>query len=383
MSARGPQSNEALMNWSFKLTRAAGIDIYVHWTFFLLLAWVAYEYNRAGGSLLVVAEGVAFVLALFGCVVLHELGHALTARRYGVQTRDIVLLPIGGVARMERIPEAPMQEFWVAVAGPAVNIVIAVLLFGLLEGFGRIGEAGNISLVGGPFLARLMWVNVALVVFNMLPAFPMDGGRVLRALLATQMTRLKATRIAVAVGKVMAVGFGLLGVFSGQWMLLLIALFVFTGAKAEVQAVETRALLDGVRVRDVMSTNFRVVEQSDPLSAVVRSAAPRQRDFPVSDAGEIVGLLAYPDLVSALDRGAAELPVGEIMRREYPSADPNEALETAIGRMQLAKSSALLAVSNGDVVGLLSAEMINRWLTATAATPDHPHPATPPALEQS
>ena len=193
------------MKWSLKIGRFAGIDVYLHFTFLLLIGWVALIHWRQGQSAAAAVAGVVFILAVFFCVVLHEFGHALTARRYGIKTRDIILLPIGGVARLERLPTQPMQELWVALAGPVVNVVIAVLLFAWLKLTASLEPLQNLTLTAGPFLERIMAVNLFLIAFNMIPAFPMDGGRVLRAILATRKDYSRATQIAASIGQAIAV----------------------------------------------------------------------------------------------------------------------------------------------------------------------------------
>src|SRR5690606_22047639 len=204
-------------------------------------------------------RGIAVILAVCGCVVLHESGHALMARKFGVPTEDITLLPIGGVARMQRMPDVPMQEFWIAIAGPAVNVVIAGVLFaGLVVTSGLRAATAEPSLTTS-FFTNLMWVNALLVAFNALPAFPMDGGRVLRSLLATQMDYSRATGIAVSIGQGMAILFGVAGFLMPHPMLLFIALFVYLGAEAELQMVQLRDLVAGVRVREAMMTEFNVL----------------------------------------------------------------------------------------------------------------------------
>ncbi len=195
------------MKWSWKIGSVAGIKVYVHSTFLILLGWIAVSHWTADHSYLAVAEGVGFILAIFSCVVAHELGHALAAQQYGITTRDITLLPIGGVARLERMPDKPWEEFVVALAGPLVNVVIAAALFIGLKLGGWLVAADSLSVTGGPFLVRLLAVNVFLVVFNLLPAFPMDGGRVLRAILAARMEYTKATQIAANIGQSMALMF--------------------------------------------------------------------------------------------------------------------------------------------------------------------------------
>jgi Zn-dependent protease len=268
------------MKWSFKLGTYAGIGVYLHWTFALLIGWIFIAHLGAGKTPAQALTGVGFILALFGCVVLHEFGHALTAKRYGVRTRDITLLPIGGVARLERIPENPTQEFWVAIAGPAVNVVIAAVLFVVLAGLSSVGQMFQVELLRGQFLARLIWVNLFLVGFNLLPAFPMDGGRVLRALLATRLGRRRATAIAANIGQAMAILFGIFGFFYNPF-LIFIAIFVYLGAQGEAAHVETQSALEGLRARDGMMTRFRTLSAGDSLSkAVAELLAGSQQGLP-------------------------------------------------------------------------------------------------------
>src|SRR6266581_1329983 len=183
------------MRWSWKIGRLAGINVYLHATFLLMIIFILFIYWMEGHSALLALRGVAFALVMFACIVLHELGHALTARKYGIRTRDITLLPIGGVSRLERIPDDPRQEVWVSVAGPAVNVVIAAALYAWLLLSQTWRPLSALTMAGGPFLERLLFVNVSLAVFNLLPAFPMDGGRVLRALLAMRMDYVRATQV--------------------------------------------------------------------------------------------------------------------------------------------------------------------------------------------
>ena len=216
------------MKWQWKLGTFAGIDVFVHATFLLIVGWYGWTYWLETRTLIGALEGVAFILLLFLAVTLHEYGHALTARKYNIRTRDITLYPIGGVARLERMPEKPIQELWVALAGPAVNVVIAAALFVYLTLTNALVPMGQLTLTTGSFIERLMLVNVSLVLFNLIPAFPMDGGRVLRALLALNMDYVRATQIAATVGQGLAFLFGLAGLF-GNPMLFFIAFFVWMG----------------------------------------------------------------------------------------------------------------------------------------------------------
>lgn len=351
------------MGWALRLGQVAGIGIFIHWTFFLLLLWVGYSHAAAGEGPAMIVSGVGFILALFGCVVLHELGHALTARHYGIPTRDITLLPIGGVARLERMPEAPLQEFWVAVAGPAVNVVIALVLFGILRLTGHSMAPDTLTVVSGSFLSRLMFVNIGLVIFNMLPAFPMDGGRVLRAILAMRMPRVQATNVAAKVGQAMAILFGIAGVMSGNFMLLFIAMFVYTGAQGEAQGVEIRSILSSYRVRDAMISRFHTLTEQDTVEVTAReSAAGNQKDFPVLRGQAIAGIVLYADLVKSLRMGDGDQAVSQIMRNDCLLVDANDRLDHAMDRMNACGCTTLLVQSNEQLVGIITEEHLGRWL---------------------
>lgn len=226
------------MKWSWKLGRFLGIDVHLHFTFLLMLGFIALRAVFSGGGWWGAVEGVGFMLALFGCVLLHEYGHALAARTVGVGTRDITLYPIGGVAQLERMPRNPWHELWVAAAGPLVNVVIAAGLFVWLGATNLFTPLDQLGFVQGSFAAQLLGVNVSLVLFNLLPAFPMDGGRMVRAVLALWLDYAQATRIAATLGKGFAVLFGLAGFWFGNFSLGLIALFIWFAASQEANAAE-------------------------------------------------------------------------------------------------------------------------------------------------
>ena len=353
------------MKWSLKLGRFFGIDLYVHFTFLLLLAFVAFQHISAGDDLLGTAWGVLFIVAVFGCVVLHEYGHALTARRFGVPTHDITLLPIGGVARLARIPERPIEEFWVAVAGPAVNVVIAGVLFAALSAAGAWRPiTAEMAVAGDAFLQQLAIVNVALVVFNMLPAFPMDGGRVLRSLLATQLGNLRATQIAAFVGQGMAVLFAIVGIFTNP-MLLLIAVFVWFGATQELQMARVRSSLAGMPVFRAMINQFRVLEPDDTLDhAAALATATGQRHFPVTAGGSLVGVLLYDDLAPALERSGGAHRVARVMRSDVVSVEATQLLQPVLRDLAARGCPAAVVTHYGQLVGLLDARQVGDFFTA-------------------
>jgi len=367
------------MKWSWKLGSVAGIGLYVHATFLLLLAWVGVTYWLAGGSAAAL-DGIAFILALFACVVLHELGHALTARRYGIRTRDITLLPIGGVSRLERIPDDPGQEVRVSLAGPAVNVVIAAALYAWLLLSHTLRPFSALSMAGGPFLERLLLVNVSLAVFNLLPAFPMDGGRVLRALLAMRMDYVRATQVSAQVGQAMALVFGLLGLFTNPF-LVFIAFFVWIGAAQEASMVQMRTALSGIPVSRAMLTDFHTVAPDDTAKRVLELIlAGSQQDFPVVDGGQggkggrLAGVLLRSDVLKALAQRASDWRVRDIMRGEFEVVDAAEMLDTAFARLQSCNCHTLPVTSRGTLVGLLTMENVGEFLLIQSALGRSPQP---------
>ena len=355
------------MKWSWKIARLWGIDVYMHATFLLIIVWVAFSYWAQFHTWQAVIGGVLFVLALFLCVVLHEYGHALMARRFGVQTRDITLYPIGGVARLERIPEKPIEELWVALAGPAVNVVIAVAVLAILAATGGLASLRDVSVVSGSFLVRLLAVNVLLVVFNLLPAFPMDGGRVLRALLAMRMEYVRATQIAAGVGQAMAFLFGFAGLLSDPW-LLVIALFVWMGAEQEARMTRIKNSLGGIPVSRAMQTNFESLTPQDTLErAVELILAGSQHDFPVVDDGRVIGILERDTFIKALARTGQAEPVVQVMRREVPEVDTHEMVESALTRLEQSGAKTLPVTHAGRLAGLITAENITEFLMIRSA----------------
>ena len=356
------------MKGSFRIARVAGIDILVHWTFGLLLVGLFAFYMVQGATAAAAGLGISLVMALFLCVVLHELGHALMARRFDVPTRDITLYPIGGVARLQRLPDDPIKEFWIAIAGPAVNVVIAVVLFAIIVVGGFTLRPGNMAEPAQGFIATLMWLNVALVAFNMLPAFPMDGGRVLRAVLASRMDYTRATEIAANVGQGMAVVFGLLGVVSFNPILIFIALFVYIGAQQEARQAMLRAVTQGVPVRRAMLTRFSTLAPDDTLQvAVDELLRGSDQDFPVVQNGRVKGILTRKRMMQALSEHGREGRVGDLVDQRCQPIEDSVMLDEAFIRMQEMQCSTVAIVREGELVGVLTLENIGELMMISSA----------------
>lgn len=355
------------MKWQWKLGNFAGIDVYIHATFLLLIAWVGYSHWLEHEDLTQVFYGILFILALFLCVLLHEYGHALTARKYGIKTRDITLYPIGGVARLERMPEKPIEELWVALMGPAVNVAIAAGLFAYLFLTDSLVPISELTIASGSFLERLMTVNVSLVLFNLIPAFPMDGGRVLRALLAMRMDYVRATQIAATIGQGMALLFGLVGLF-GNATLLFIAFFIWIGASQESDATQMKNAISGIPVGRAMVTDYKSVSPRDPLSRVAQLIlAGSQHDFPVIDNDRVIGVVTRDDLLVALSQYGQDIAVSAVMKSSLPEIDSYEMVEMALMRLQESGVPALPVTHNGQLVGIVTAENITEYLMIRSA----------------
>ena len=355
------------MGWSIKLFSWGGTAVRMHITFLLLLAWIAaVQWSRGGAHEAI--SGVLFILVLFACVVLHEFGHIWAARRYGIRTPDVTLLPIGGVAALERMPEKPSQEIVVALAGPAVNLVIALVL---ITALGLRLDAGQMSLdaLQSSFLAQVAVANVVLFVFNLIPAFPMDGGRVLRAVLAMWLGHASGTRLAATIGQVLAVGFAFLG-FMGNPMLILIAIFIFLAASGEAGAVEVQELMRGRPVSDGMITSFEALgvgATADDAAAKLLSTT--QQEFPLIDgAGHLRGIVTHKAIIEALRNGEGGKPALEIMDADVPTVPVNEQLSVAAELLRRSKSHVVGVVdAAGRLAGYVTPENLSELVAIGAS----------------
>ncbi len=369
------------MDGSIKLFRVWGIDIRMHLTFPLIVVWAAIQYGvLLGQGWAGAVFGIVVTLLLFVIVVLHELGHSYAALRYHVPVRRIVLLPIGGVAELERMPDKPSQELVVALAGPAVNFVLALLLWLVAQGV-RLGdellpgpmldlfERG--ALAGGAAVFRYVFIaNLFLGIFNLVPAFPLDGGRVLRALLAMRMPYVRATSIAVSIGQAAAWLFGLWGVLSGNFFTIILAVFVYLAAGQEGRLIQVRSVLADVRVGQAFSRRAPLLSPLEPVSRAVETTLQSfQSDFAVCDDGRVVGLLTAGDIMQALQRRQETAPIGQVMRRDVPVATPGASLFEAQQRMLEAKVDALPVVDGGRYLGMLTSRDIGEVYQVLAINP--------------
>lgn len=348
------------MKGSFKLGTIAGIGVFVHWTFSILIAFIIFSNYRAGHSAEQILWSLAFIISIFFTVFLHELGHALAAKRYNIKTKDITLLPIGGLARLESIPEKPKEELVVALAGPAVNIGLAVLT-GL---FITIPDAENLTpqLTAGVnasnFLLNFFIVNIWLALFNLIPAFPMDGGRVLRATLSIYMKRNVATNIAARIGQLLAIGFVFLGFFTNPF-LIFIGFFIFLGAQAEASFTQTKSMLEGYRVKDVLMRQYQTIDANETVRTAVQMLLNGQcKNFLVMENSNAVGTLSRDEIIRALsDHGEGET-IHSVMNRNFIFLEADLPLEEAFQLIQQHKTSLIPVMSGGQLAGVIDTENI-------------------------
>lgn len=362
------------MNSSWRIGTLFGVSIRVHWTLILFLGWTFIAHLPHDGLQLAL-RGVATVLMVFVFVVLHECAHALTAKRFGITTKDIVLLPIGGVARLQQIPSDPIQEIVIAIAGPLFNLAVALLLaliITLAYGFNRLLALPDAST---PMLIIAFFFNVAMAIFNLIPAFPMDGGRVLRAALVPKLGYLKATEVAARVGQAISVFFALVGLFTNG-MLLFIALLVFLGAQQESVSTRARHLLTGVPVREAMRKKFLTLKSDDRVELAIQEiTAGNQHDFPiVNDEHQLRGMIYRDDLIGSLGHDS-KLFVEDLAHRNCESVPMSATLEQVLDLMNDHERRVLPVVDQGTVAGLISLENIGEWLMIHASETDAKHPS--------
>ncbi len=363
------------MRWAIRLGRIAGIEVRIHVTFFLLLAYLGLAgWHAAGmGEALHV---VLLVCIVFLCVLLHEFGHAFAARRCGIRTPDITLFPFGGVARIERMPENPRQEIFIALAGPSVNVAIATVLWVVLAISGRVVRPEQMGLAGS-LAIEVMSVNVMLLIFNLIPAFPMDGGRVLRALLAMRLDHSRATRIAAHIGQALAVALGFVGLFgistqeiAPNPMLIVVAFFVFMAAANEAGAVQMQSVTRGLSVASAMVTEFKALPRNASLGeAADMLLHTSQHEFPVIDPdGTLRGIFTRNELVAALRENGPEGTVLGVMREDFPTVHPRTPFDEGFRLMQEAGTTVLpVTDEEGRLVGLFTMENIGEMLMVRSA----------------
>lgn len=359
------------MPWSVTIGRLGETAIRIHVTFLLFLVWIWAAYYRTGGAD-AAWQGVLFVALLFACVLLHELGHVFAARHYGVKTPDITLWPFGGIASLERMPEKPSEELVVAIAGPLVNVAIAAVLLLILGAGLNVDDLSKIEDPGTSMLVKLAGANIFLVVFNLIPAFPMDGGRVLRALLAMNMGFGRATAVAASIGQGLAIALGLAGIFFNP-MLMIIGVFVFLAASGEAGQVQLKEASRGLSVADAMITHFETLGPTatvdDAADALIRTT---QREFPVVDGGgHLRGVLTRDAMIRAMKDEGPQTPVIAVMQPNVPTVEARARLDAALKLITSEQVPAVGVVDGtGRLVGLLTPENVGELMMLHAARPD-------------
>ncbi len=347
------------MKWSFKIGSIFGIPVKVHITFILLLILVYF----AGLSIVGTGglAGVIFIILVFASVVFHELSHSLVARYYGINVIDITLLPIGGVARMANPARRPIEEIMIAAAGPAASFFLAFCLWFVADLLDITVSVTDLS-VRSSIFAQLIAVNVVLALFNLIPAFPMDGGRVLRGILGLYLSPYSATRIAVGVGQVFSIALFFLGLLSMNFFMILIALFVYLGAESEERQMGIMMSLGGATARTAMITNLDTLRPDQTIAeAAERFCRGFQGDFPVLDGNRLVGILTREMLTEALHRQGPNTRVSDVMTKDFPTALEDTPLIDVLQKIQDSGNKAIPVMVSGQLRGLITLEQIGRY----------------------
>ena len=360
------------MRGVFQIAKFSGIPVQLHWSFSLLFFWILYVGKTGNMSWVGVSWLTIFVLSMFACVVMHEFGHALSARRFGVGTKDIILSPIGGVARLERLPEKPEHEFLVAIAGPLVNVVIALILgIGLYLtsspslNFFDLTEGGfNIFSNLDSFLGLLFYLNISLFTFNLLPAFPMDGGRIFRSLLSIKLGRLTATRIASYVGQFMAFIFIFGGAYFGHFVVCFIGIFVFLLARQEYKMVKTETYLNDHKVGDVARSHFTKFTINDSISEPITTLKQGlEKNFLIYDElDQLSGVLYEKDILQAMKNGNEDKTINDFYNREYDTINSENSLRAAYNKMMSSGFNILPVTENNQIVGVIDVHSLNNFI---------------------
>ena len=356
------------MKYSLYLGNISGIKISVHWTFLILIFWIIFSNVRSGLTFNEIVWSVTFVLAIFLCVTLHELGHALTAQRFKIKTKQISILPIGGVAQLESIPEKPKEELLVALAGPAVNVVIAAILYPFVTIGRDIEDLTTLSRIGpGNFLLALMSINLWLAIFNLIPAFPMDGGRVLRALLAFRLSHAKATTIAASIGQVLAMVFVFLGFFFNPF-LIFIGFFIFLGAQSEAAYAQSKLMLKGFTVKDVVMKEIPVIDATASVQeAAGKLLESQNKNFVVYENGKPVGTLSRDQIIKALGENGGSVSVAKVKDEDMEILSPDMPLEDAWLKLQQEKKPFMLVMREGRMEGVVDRENVAEFILIQTA----------------
>ncbi len=358
-----------MISGSIQLIRVAGIPLKVHWTFGFFFLWIAYAGYRIGMDQTGIVNLCLFAVVLFFCVVLHEFGHALAARKYGVVTKDIIISPIGGVARLMRMPDKPFQELVIAIAGPAVNFVIATVLgVSLLlltdQGVRLLGDQVTLFNRVSNFLPALFWLNLFLIGFNLLPAFPMDGGRIFRSLLSMRLGRDRATRIAALTGQIIAIGFVIYGIIESDIILGFIGLFVFFSAGFEYRSVRADTVLRENTVEQILRKSYTPVYISDPMEKpIVLTQKGEEKDFLVFDRnGNMHGVLHEEFVQDAIKNNAKKELVSHYTSSNYEAVGTNINLKQLFLLFQRKGYSIIPVISQGLMVGVVDRRQLNQFI---------------------